>query len=97
MCVGVCVRQAGSVHSRLEAQNCCLPPAEPRQDMGDQQRVGPSLPASLSPHHPPLPPMVESQTIEDAAKGVTDTLGGRGGGEGERHSGGLVGGQLGLK
>lgn len=44
--------------------------------MGDQQRVGPSLPASLSPHHPPLPPMVESQTIEDAAKGVTDTLGG---------------------
>lgn len=95
MCVGVCVRQAGSVHSRLEAQNCCLPPAEPRQDMGDQQRVGPSLPASLSPHHPPLPPMVESQTIEDAAKGVTDTLGGRGGGD--RHSGGLVGGQLGLK
>lgn len=83
------------MHSRLEAQNCCLPPAEPRQDMGDQQRVGPSLPASLSPHHPPLPPMVESQTIEDAAKGVTDTLGGRGGRE--RHSGGLVGGQLGLK
>lgn len=83
------------MHSRLEAQNCCLPPAEPRQDMGDQQRVGPSLPASLSPHHPPLPPMVESQTIEDAAKGVTDTLGERGGRE--RHSGGLVGGQLGLK
>lgn len=58
------------MHSRLGTQNCCLPPAEPRRDMGDQQCVGPSLPSSRSPHHPPLTPMGESQTAEDSAKGV---------------------------